>query len=216
MFKFANVTVRESYIESLFLKVVHLNKETVVGSIYHPPYTGFHSFISFFFNLPWVIYISSDMIICGDSNFGLLKINLFNDIAYFYNRMSSISLIPVITRSTRKGGTCFVSNYGNVKSGILTIDITEHLLILIVYGSYFQSSYVSPHSIKFWVINGNTLTNFYSSFESVNFPEILQDSNVNRSLETLDANISDCCNQCCPIKTKIISIKPQLKPSITR
>ena len=43
-----SVTVKRSYIESIFLKVVHLNKETVVGSTCRTPNTDFHSFISFF------------------------------------------------------------------------------------------------------------------------------------------------------------------------
>ena len=50
----------------------------------------------------------------------------------------------------------------------------------------------------------------------MNIAEILQGSDVNRALETLDAKILDCYNQFCPIKTKIISIKDHLKPWITR
>ena len=48
------------------------------------------------------------------------------------------------------------------------------------------------------------------------FAEFLQDSEVNRALETLDTKISKCYNQCCPIETKIISVKDQSKPLITR
>ena len=131
--------------------------------------------------------------------------------------------MTVITRPTHIAGTSctlidiiFVSSYGNAKSGILTICITDHLPIFSVYGSYFQSSYVSPQSIKVRVINEHILNNFYSSFESMNFPEFLQYSDVNRAPETLDAKIFDCHNQCCPIKTEIISVKDQLKPRITR
>ena len=76
------VTVNESYIESVFFfKVVHLNKQAVVGSIYRPPNTDFHSLIYIFFNLPSVISVSSDTIICGDFDIDLLKINISNDMA---------------------------------------------------------------------------------------------------------------------------------------
>ena len=109
--------------------------------------------------------------------------------------------MSVITRPTRITGTSctlmnniFVSNYGNAKSGILTIDITDHFPIFIVYGSYFQSSYVSPQSIKFRVIDKSSLNNFYSSFESVNIAEILHHSYVNCALETLDAKILEGYN----------------------
>ena len=55
-----------------------------------------------------------------------MKINLSNDMASsFYNTMSSIFLMPVITRQTRITGTScrlidnvFESKIGNVKSGI--------------------------------------------------------------------------------------------------
>ena len=65
-------------------------------------------------------------------------------------------------------------------------------------------------------MNDNTLSKFFSRFESVNFAEVLQDSGVKGAQETLDAKILDCYNQCCPMKTKIISIEDQLKPRITR
>ena len=100
--------------------------------------------------------------------------------------MSSIFLLPVMKRPTCIDNI-FISNYDKAKSGILTIDITDRLPNFIVYGSYFQSSYVSIQSLILKVINENRLKNFCSSFESVNISEILQDSDVNRALVTLDA-----------------------------
>ena len=73
----------------------------------------------------------------------------------------------MITRPARISGTSctlidniFVSNYCKAKSGILNIDIADHLPIFIVYGSYFKSFYVSTQSVKFRIINDNTLNNF--------------------------------------------------------
>ena len=163
-----SVTVNESYIKSVFLKVAHLNRETIVGLIYRPPNTDFHYLIYFFVNLPSLISVSSDAIICGKFNIDIMKIILSNDMASpFYNTMSSISLMPMITRPTRITGTSctlidniFVSNYCKAKPRILNIDIADHLPIFIVYQSYFKSFYVSTQSVKFRVINDNTLNNF--------------------------------------------------------
>ena len=93
LFKFAKCYSYESYIESVFfLKVVYLNWEIVVGSIYSPPKTDFLSFVSCFENLPLLISVSSDSIICDDFSIDLLKSNISNHIAScFYITMSANS-----------------------------------------------------------------------------------------------------------------------------
>ena len=95
----------------------------------------------------------------------------------------------------------FVLNYCSEKSEILTNGITDHLPIFIVYGSYFLSSYVSPHSIKLSVVSENIIKYFYNSFKSVNSEEIFQESNVNRALDILAAKALDCYNQCYSTET---------------
>ena len=71
-----NLTVNLPHIEAVFVKVTLPNKTIIASSIYRPSNTNFNEFETYIDNS--LLYVSrheSDIIICGDFNLDLLKIN---------------------------------------------------------------------------------------------------------------------------------------------
>ena len=163
------------------------------------------------------------MILCGDFNFDLLKVNdVGSHSATFYATMNSLSLLPVISRPTRISGTSctlidniFVSNLNNSKSAILTIDITDHFPIFLVHKSYLVNNTLQPKIVQYRVFNETTNLNFHDRFMSMNLDEILSEADPDRATSILHSKILEAFNESCPIKNKTISVKDQMKPWIT-
>ena len=64
-------------------RIVPLDRETAVGSIYRSSNTETHYFIYFFLNSPPMISLPSNTITCDNFNIDLLKISLRNDMFFF-------------------------------------------------------------------------------------------------------------------------------------
>ena len=94
----------------------------------------------------------NDLKIRGDFNLELLKINEnYNDACTFYKDMSTMTLVPSICKPTRlTNSTCtlidniFASNFHNFYSGIITIDISDHMHVFIIYKNYPTIDRISP------------------------------------------------------------------------
>ena len=137
-----NLTVNLPHIEAVLAKVNLPNKTIIVSSIYRPPNTNFNDFKAYIYkSLLSLSRNETDLIICGDFNLDLLKLNeSSNNASTFYNDMNAISLLPTIckpTRLTDTSGTLidniFASNLRDLVSGIFTIYISDHLPIFIIY-----------------------------------------------------------------------------------
>ena len=218
-----NLTVNLPHIEAVFAKVTLPNKTIIVSSIYRPPNTNFNDFKTYIDNsLLSLSRNEADLIICGDFNLDLLKINeSSNNASTFYNDMNAMALIPTICKPTRLTDSSstlidniFASNLRNFVSGIFTIDISDHLPIFIIYKDYLATDRLSPKEITYRLINEATLNNFYERFRSEVATFSIDNSNVDSSIELLNEKILNCYNYCCPIKTKTISVKDQIKPWI--
>ena len=219
----SELTVNLPHVEAVFAKVVLPNKLLIVSSIYRPPNTNFHDFRAYIENnISSINRCETDLIICGDFNLDLLKINENNnDACTFYNDMNTLALVPTICKPTRLTDSSstlidniFASNLHNFCSGIFNIDISDHLPVFIIYKSYLTNNRISPKEISFRLINEATLNNFYERFgnEIACFP--VDGDDIDVSIELLNEKILNCYNLCCPIKTKVISVKDQLKPWI--
>ena len=95
--------------DGLFLEIKHENMKNkiIVGNIYKPPkdnnncgnVNGFVSELEPILND--LSNINSEVLICGDYNINLLKINSEQYFSYFFDTMLSHSLFPKITFPTR-------------------------------------------------------------------------------------------------------------------
>ena len=66
--------------------------------------------------------------------------------------------------------------------------------------------------IRYRVINETTLNDFYQEFSMKDTTQIINEPETNEALIKLDKKTQECYDECCPIKTKTISGKDQIKP----
>ena len=217
------LNVNSDFVEAVFVEILSNNKKVIVGSVYRPPNTNFDAFINFIESeLQPMTSNSSELYVCGDFNLDLLKINgVDSSSSIFYNTMSSLSLLPVISKPTRitdETGTLidniFTNNFLSFTSGILTSDTSDHLPIFLIYSDYYSENTVKPREYSYRVINEETLSNLYDKVASTNFSNVVEEEDIDNAVLLFHENLLQMYNECCPIRTKSISIKDQLKPWI--
>ena len=130
----------------VFVKFSLLSKKFIVGSVNRPS-SEIEPFIFFFDPLLQFNVESTDLFSGGDCNIDLLKVDISDSLAVqFYNTISSLSMVPTITWPIHIARTSctvlnrfLVTNLRNFKTGILRIDITDHVPVFLFYESYFDS-----------------------------------------------------------------------------
>ena len=124
--------------EGMFLKLFLTgNKCVIAGNIYRPPRYRMDDYQTFISELEIVLNsLTGEVIIGGDMNIDLLKMNVKPIINEYYNTLLANGYTPKITyptRLTRNNGTlidnflCKISqNYSKTSSGICTIKLSDH------------------------------------------------------------------------------------------
>ena len=138
-------TIKEKYIETLFVEISRENKRILIASVYKPNKSDDKLFIE---KLTQFINMNKtnnydEIILNGDFNFDLFKQDENGVVLRFLNSLSSVSLIPVITKPTRITDqtatlidNIFISNPVNFTSGIIISDISDHFPIFIHLKTY--------------------------------------------------------------------------------
>ena len=131
--------------DGLFLEIKHENMKNkiIVGNIYKPPkdnnncgnVNGFVSELEPILND--LSNTNSEVLICGDYNINLLKINSEQHFSYFFDTMLSHSFFPKITFPTRLNNSSGATLIDNIfcklsaltlqtKAGIMLDEISDH------------------------------------------------------------------------------------------
>ena len=221
-----NCTFSLIYIETLGIEIIRDSVKILIISVYKPNKSDDKSFIE---KLSHLINISikkkyDEIIINGDFNFDLLKCEENGHTMNFINSLSSLSLIPVITKPTRitdKTATLidniFVSNPINFTSGIIVNDISDHFPVFFHKARIFLNKNSNLSSkIEYRLINDTTLGHLYETISSIDFSYLTSYHDTSLAIEELNSIVDDAYRNCCPLKTKIISYKDSLKPWITK
>ena len=216
------ITLNESYIESVFIQSCRLNKKFLIGCCYRPPSGDLEQFQEFIDNkLNNLSSESNDLIVCGDFNLDMLKITENRSCENFYHSMSSIALTPVITKPSRVTDTSwtiidnfFISNLNNFTSGLFLVNITDHYPIFLNYKNFFTPSSLAPVKVTYRLISDDTLMNLYNNMATDDLAGLMG-PDINQSIEVLHNKILEKLNETCPIITKTISPKDKIKPWIT-
>ena len=87
-----------------------------------------------------------DLYICGDFNVNLLNYDNHNDTQFFLHSFISLGLIPCVDKPTRTTScsNTLIDNihanniYHSINSGLLIIDITDHLPVFIICPNHVQ------------------------------------------------------------------------------
>ena len=128
-------------IECIFIELPLVAKRClVIGCIYRPPGTDMSIFNSRLLDILKSIDAgaSCDLVILGDFNADMLKVNTHLQTGCFFDNMQMYSLLPVIsipTRITDSSATLIDNIFVNcsnhtLKSGVIYYDVSDHLPII--------------------------------------------------------------------------------------
>ena len=201
------------------------NKKILIATIYKPNKSDDKLFIDKLLNLLNDTSKKNydEIISTSDFNFDLLKYEQNNIILNFINSLSSISLIPVITKPTRITDqtatlidNIFISHPVNFNSGILISDISDHFPTFIHIKKFFCNSTDNTNvKIEYRLINDETISNFCTNISCYDFSNISELDDCSLAINQLTDIINHEYKLCCPLKSKIISYKNSIKPWIS-
>jgi len=148
---------------------LNASNDLIIGNIYRPPrnnkqyYDNFNKEFSSLFQT--IDNMSSSIIVCGDFNANLLKINDSSQISEFLDTMLSFGLIPKITHPTRFSSNtstlidnafCKIThNFSETTAGILTCNISDHLPYFVT----LDNLYMKEHLPKYVTVRKFTTEN---------------------------------------------------------
>ena len=193
-----------------------------VGCCYRPPTpNNSANFIDDLTSKIHEIPSSIPIVLAGDSNYNLLRIDHDRDASSFLDAMLSVGLINTITKPTRELNdsislidNIFISISLNYSSGIFPWDISDHFAIFTFINNFF-SFRSEVETISYRLVNELTISNLRNAFSTTDFTSILQTENIDFAVNMLDSIIQELYDQNCPIITKRITKKDREKPWIT-
>ena len=212
-------------IETLFIEIKKQNKKILIACAYKPNKSDDQFFINKLSNL-----ISNNLkkkydeiILTGDFNFDLLKYDENSSTLNFLNSLTSLSLIPVISKPTRitdNSATLidniFILNPINFISGIIISDISDHLPTFISIKNVFSNVNSDLKTkIQYRLINENSMNDFFLNMSACDFSNINNSNDCSSAIVELQDIIDETFRSSCPLITKTISFKNAIKPWIT-
>ena len=187
----------------------------MIGEVYRAPGTNENDFIEIYSNVITKIRQEKKKIIIGtDQNLDYLKINQHNNTMKFFDLNLSNHLLATIlkpTRITHSSATLIDNIYvdaelhNNVKSYIVTSDMSDHYLCLTLIDS---SDFVTTgkQRIETRYVNDAVYRNMNASLLNRDW-SALEDMSVDQSSEFLINEISSVLNMYAPIKYKAVNDK---------
>ena len=224
--KIANLCRSCESIECIFVEILMNGVKILVGSMYRPPSADINEFHEQLNSI--LSSINSTMyklvIIGGDFNMNLLRVDSDNNCLNFVNIMFSKLLLPVITKPTRVSNdsislidNLFLNNQSDCISGIIPCDISDHYLIFINFMDLFSSeSYPKSQNIRFRKLANDNFVNLRAAASNHNFDHIVNCEDVNDAILMLKDELMYLYDLYCPVVVKNISYKDKVKPWIDR
>ena len=198
--------------ESIFTRIPLLNGKgtCILGSIYRPPGTNIEDFCNEFDQL--ISKISSKekhIMIMGDFNINLLRVEDHAGTHSFFNNMTAHNLLPTIIRPTRittHSATLIDNIFTNAwpeinEAKIITSDISDHLPIYTSFNFSFQKSGNNqPHNYR--IINDQTKRAFDNYLSEINWAPITEacdKGNVNQAYDLFITLYKEAYDKAFPI-----------------
>ena len=215
-----NYSCSLNYIECVVVEIFSQSKVINVGCFYRPPNSDHDNFINDFEDKITRLNNNKTLIICGDFNYDLLKISSETRVSNFYDVVSTLTLVPTITKPTRIQAESYsildnilISDPVDFKSGILTFDQSDHMPVFIIYRNLLNDISHITETVEYRKITDQSLNDLFTKFSLINFDFILNDD-TDDTISQLDNYILTTYNSCCPIKTKTLTRKDIEKPWI--
>ena len=218
-YKVLHVCPKSTIWEGQFIQLTEklANKKIVLGNIYRPPMDtneNYKQFISEFATLlAHLDRCNSDVIIGGDFNIDLLKVNDKPIVSEYLDMVISHGFFPKITLPTRlseRSGTLIdnflcklTHNFAHISAGILVCRISDHFpyFLRLDYGQIKRV--LPPPYIRERPINDVNLQNFKSDIiNSHLLDRINADTNdIDVKYDILHDTLTNAINKHIPVKT---------------
>ena len=205
--------------ESLFVEINTRPKNLIIGEVYRIPGTSEITSVDRYKTIiSQVNDTNMDCIIATDQNFDFLKMDSHKNTAELFTAFTTAGLIPTITRPTRIKDTSqtlidnIYTNLNkslNIKSGIITCAISDHLPCILLAGKDHKPANV-PLIIKCRPTDDTTLANIYKELENTNW-DYLSNLSVNESWQSFHQKLNETINTFAPLKTIKISNSCKIK-----
>ena len=222
--KVCNISCVSDDIECLFLECSVGRLRVGMGCVYRPPRGNIEMFNNKLEECISSLSGYDECIIAGDFNINIMKYEEETVPRDFLNLMSTLSLIPLVTRPTRISGNSstiidniFVSRPDDVVSGNIISSISDHLPNFVIHKNLIPvaNDNNSSFSYSFRLLNEVTLNNLYLNLSLHNFSNILNSNDLHGAVREFSDVLLSYYNKHCPIKTKTISYKSKIKPWIS-
>src|SRR5688572_2166110 len=173
-------TAEHKSYESLFISLTLKKSSPVVGVIYRPPGQSLKEFNEEFDELlSGIKNNTKEVILLGDFNIDLLKINDRNDSCAFHNYLTAHHFLPIITRPTRitsDTSTLIDNIFSNAWSKlseafILISDISDHLPLYACF-SFETILPIINRTKKTRIVKEENLTRFKSALQDESWDDI--------------------------------------------
>ena len=206
------------YIEINTVKILHNSSEIFVVGVYRPPSSRPEIFFEIIQNT-LIKLNKKNIILAGDFNLDLLKINSDQNATFLMNSLLSLGLYPTITRATRlnepnpQKSSLIDLTWTNLdhfhSSQILTSDLSDHFPCITSFKFPNQAEKMK-YILHYYRNNKkeNNISNYVTEVRNINFDFIDNTSiDIYDKFLAFDSNLFDCYNNTCPIKSYKLSTK---------
>lgn len=198
----------EDLFECITVEIVLQARKTIlVSCIYRTPGSDSNLFREWVEKL-FVGKTKKDIILCGDYNIDLLNTKKHKATEDFTDTMYSINLYPLITKPTRitNHSATLIDNIftnildGNVASGILINDISDHLPIFMVYNVNSKIVNKNPTFTCCRLKSEQALKDFKRDLFSQDWEAICEESDVDVAYDLFMNTFILLYDKHCPMK----------------
>ena len=201
----------EGSFESIFIEIKSPIKNAIIGEIYRVPNTNETSAINMYDTILTKLQNYKNTVIIGtDQNFDYIKLNEHRNTQELLSAFLSSGLVPTITRPTRitsRTATLIDNIYLSLKhnsqifSGILSVDISDHLPILTCFGLYKKPLTKEPLIINKRSINLEATNNISNAIKAINW-QYLEHMNIDDAYLNFTQELTNILDKFAP-ETKI-------------
>lgn len=217
--------------EGLFVELIDFhNKKLIIGNIYRPPRYNANLWQAFIDNFSRSVRKLDknhrELVVVGDYNIDLLKVNSCKMSAAFFESICSLGLLPRFTHPTRiaRSSQTLIDNalcrlsceLNNIPGGILTNQFSDHQPYFIILESFHQQKGTSTNCYTRKMSNANfekfrsCLSNFSNFFDNYDT------CNANEKYDLLHNKLQQHFNESFPIaRSKFNKYKDKKNPWMT-
>ena len=211
--------------ESMWIEIMSNNVKYVIGGIYRHPNTNISEFKEKLLLTTNKIRRNKRCIFLGDLNIDLNKYAFDMNTKNFVDDLVSLKFLPFTflpTRITTSSATiidhifsnCYLNSGTNIKSGLITADISDHLCnFMFVLTRINKKSYANRPYTR--LMTKNNIVKYSNDLANVSWNEVYNSKDVNKSFNVFNDTLCKIFNTNFPLVKSSRKSNNNTKPWIT-